>query len=215
MMFFPCVLRCGSFAAIRRGGKGQSSELFGKVVRVTKEHKVANSAAISSALDLDRSLNMPRSCDKTRFNPEGHCWHMVLLHHHCRCMTVCDSVNERYFSMIHHIFDEDSTLPPHRIAQRLQLREAGVSCVGGLRDEALVLQLSEILTSPTLFKKNPLKRKRAEQSSSWRLQQLGAGSDDRAGRRHAGLRDPESLRSFFEASSRNAEDEIKQPFGDC
>ena len=203
--------RIGSLGAIKRNKKLETfGGVFGKLVRVVREHREILASAVSAALDHDPTLNEPRPADVTRLTPAGHLWHCVVVHHRSRATAVCDSANERYFSLIHQIFDEDSTLPPHRIAQRLLLREGGVACVGGSRDELLVGQVADVLAQE--FGKNPLlKRKRADNdNTSWCLGQLAVRSDARVGTRHAALREAGGADLSGLAASTDAQDEIRE-----
>lgn len=62
------------------------------------------------------NLNAPRESDITQRNAAGQCWHATVVHYHARCLMVCDATNERLFSIIHQLYDQDITVAPHRIA---------------------------------------------------------------------------------------------------
>lgn len=129
-------------------------------------------------------------------------WHAAMIHHRCKMLTICDSACERYFSLLHSIFDEDRSLAPHRMANRLLLREASVSCLGGARDEALIDQLAEILMSQ--FGKKPLKRHSDGKSVSWKMQELAAQSNVKAQNKQLSLFGDANLGSYFQGMGPDA-----------
>ena len=52
---------------------------------------------------------------------------------------------ERWFSLIHQIWDSGTRLSLDRVVNRLLLKDAGVTCAGGTRDEQLVQAISQVL----------------------------------------------------------------------
>ena len=124
--------RGGYWAAIKTNAKLKAiASFYGKMVRVVGVHTRVHLANVSASLDLEPHLDAPLQNDRTMRNPGGHVWHAAMIHHRCKMLTICDSACERYFSLLHSIFDEDRSLAPHRMANRLLLREASVSCLGG------------------------------------------------------------------------------------
>ena len=222
--------REGSFASVKipAGQKVTSvSSIYGKVVRVSSVDRVLSETSVSASLETDKSLNEPREADKSKRLPLGHVWHAVSVHHRARCSVICDAANERYFSMIHMIFDADTSLTPHRVANRLLLREAGVQCLGSVRDEALVHEVSVILQDQ--LHKNPLRRKRSSVTVSdtsgisstdvpFKVSKMLRESEARVGGRHSALRDNtdgaiplSELLQFQGPSEMAAEKQIHQP----
>ena len=142
----------GSFASVRASALPQSG-ISGKLVRVTRLSTCINTSKVAAFLDLNKHLLQPREEDKTRRNPGGHCWHAVFVHHCSRCCVGPDASLERWFSLIHMIWDSGSNLSPDRVVSRLFLRDAHVSCSGGARDEALIQSISHVLFNS--LKKRP------------------------------------------------------------
>ena len=93
--------------------------------------------------DLLHSCIVPRSCQESSMrNPGGHTWHAVSIIHRCRASAICDATCERLFSLVHLVYDADTSLPPDRVCNRLQLKEAGLACLGSQRDEAVIEELA-------------------------------------------------------------------------
>ena len=196
--------RGGYWVAIKTNTKLKAiASFYGKMVRVVGVHTRVHLANVSASLDLEPHLNAPLQSDRTMRNPGGHVWHPAMIHHRCKMLTICDSACERYyFSLLHSIFDEDRSLAPHRMANRLLLREASVSCLGGARDEALIDQLAEILMNQ--FGKKPLKRDSDGKSSSWKMQELTAQSNTKAQNKQLSLFGNANLGSYFQGMGPDA-----------
>ena len=195
--------RGGHWAAIKTNTKLKAiASFYGKMVRVVGVHTRVHLANVSASLDLEPHLNAPLQSDRTMRNPGGHVWHAAMIHHRCKMLTICDSACERYFSLLHSIFDEDRSLAPHRMANRLLLREASVSCLGGARDEALIDQLAEILMNQ--FGKKPLKRDSDGKSSSCKMQELTAQSNTKAQNKQLSLFGNANLGSYFQGMGPDA-----------
>ena len=195
--------RGGYWAAIKTNPKLKvTASFYGKMVRVVGVHTRVHLANVSASLDLEPQLNAPLQSERTMRNPGGHVWHEAMIHHRCKMLTICDSACERYFSLLHSIFDEDRSLAPHRMANRLLLREASVSCLGGARDEALIDQLAEILMSQ--FGKKPLKRHSDGKSVSWKMQELAAQSNVKAQNKQLSLFGDANLGSYFQGMGPDA-----------
>jgi hypothetical protein len=195
--------RGGYWAAIKTNPKLKvTASFYGKMVRVVGVHTRVHLANVSASLDLEPQLNAPLQSERTMRNPGGHVWHAAMIHHRCKMLTICDSACERYFSLLHSIFDEDRSLAPHRMANRLLLREASVSCLGGARDEALIDQLAEILMSQ--FGKKPLKRHSDGKSVSWKMQELAAQSNVKAQNKQLSLFGDANLGSYFQGMGPDA-----------
>ena len=75
----------------------------------------------------------------------------------CEMLLRPDAALERWFSIIHLVFDSGTKLAPDRVVNRLMLKEAGVSCTGGERDEHLISSLVQIFMQ-TLKKRPRLSR---------------------------------------------------------
>ena len=124
--------------------------------------------------------------------PGGHTWHAIAIHHRARCSGICDASNERIFSLCHGIFDADSGLSPHRVARRVVLKDAGVQCVGGSRDEFLVNEIAAVMRDQ--FSKSAVrKRKHKTQTLPFKVVKVLDNSEKAAGGRHKPLTDDVSL----------------------
>ena len=145
----------GSFGSVR--ASASPGLLWGKQVRVKSRILQVNPAKVARFLDCNRELLLPRREDITKRNAQGHCWHAVFVHHCARCCCGPDAALERWFSIIHLVFDSGTKLAPDRVVNRLMLKEAGVSCTGGERDEHLISSLVQIFMQ-TLKKRPRLSR---------------------------------------------------------
>ena len=177
--------QAGSFGSIMAQSKPDF--FWGKQVRVIGPILRPNAAKVAAFLDSDRKLLLPRVEAQTRRNAKGHCWHAVFVHHCSRCCVGPDAALERWFSLIHMVWDSATNLSPDRIVNRLLLKDAGISCVGGQRDEMFVATISNILM--TSLKKRPLltrqgraKRRRlgVPADRSFRTEALPAEADKKA-----------------------------------
>ena len=85
-------------------------------------------------------------------NRSTHCWHMVYLMSLCSCMNSQSCDCERVGSHLHQVEDGGTVRSPARVADRLRFKVSGVKGIGGLRDEALIRTLVQVLL---LAKKRP------------------------------------------------------------
>ena len=115
----------------------------------------ANAEAICAAIMLDKSLHIYTSLKSGKVT---HCWHIAVL----LCMSLstqsASSSCERIGSLLHNLEDGESRISAGRIADRLRLKVAGVEAIGGARDELLISNIVETLSS---FNKDPLIQKAA------------------------------------------------------
>ena len=113
----------------------------------------ANAEAIAAAIMLDKSLHI-----YTKSGKVTHCWHSAVLLCMCLSTQSASSSCERIGSLLHNLEDGESRISAGRIADRLRLKVAGVEAIGGARDELLISNIVETLSS---FNKDPLIQKAA------------------------------------------------------
>ena len=115
----------------------------------------ANAEAIAAAIMLDKSLHIYTSMKSGKVT---HCWHIAVLLCMCLSTQSASSSCERIGSLLHNLEDGESRISAGRIADRLRLKVAGVEAIGGARDELLISNIVETLSS---FNKDPLIQKAA------------------------------------------------------
>ena len=114
----------------------------GRYVFVVSVHDVVDISAVSGALDGDPAF---ATAVPFRGNVLSS-WHAVRVHHRCRAMAAAESSCERWGSQMHILFQSMRNCSPATMVDRLRLRAAGVQCVGGDRDEALIAEVSRVLS---------------------------------------------------------------------
>ena len=115
----------------------------------------ANAEAIAAAIMLDKSLHIYTSMKSGKVT---HCWRIAVLLCMCLSTQSASSSCERMGSLLHNLEDGESRISAGRIADRLRLKVAGVEAIGGARDELLISNIVETLSS---FNKDPLIQKAA------------------------------------------------------
>ncbi len=91
------------------------------------------------------------------------CWHAARAHHRCRLLFPPDSPCERIGSLMRLFWDQrQGRVPPSSVADRIYLAQAGVDCLGGVRDEMIVEEVVELLKNTSKYKMTSrAQRKRA------------------------------------------------------
>ena len=162
-----------------------------KLVRVIAEEIEVDISAVSAAVDMHAWF----SVGHRRGRPPL-CWHVARLHHRCRLLAPPDAACESIGSQMRWLWDQRmSSISPTVFADKVHLTSAGVSCLGGDRDETIVETILRMLETASQKKLTPFEGVRRK-STTKRLhvaQRLMRLKD--SGRNHIGVdeRDVEAL----------------------
>ena len=122
-----------------------------KLVRVIAEEIEVDISAVSAAVDMHAWF----SVGHRRGRPPL-CWHVARLHHRCRLLAPPDAACESIGSQMRWLWDQRmSSISPTVFADKVHLTSAGVSCLGGDRDETIVETILLMLEKASLKKLTP------------------------------------------------------------
>jgi hypothetical protein len=118
--------------------------------------------AFSVLVERDKSLLAPTSSG----SPTTHCYHAGRVTHRFRFLLPPETCCESNGSHIHIIHNDLAVASATRIAVRLHIKEAGLRCTGGARDECAVKEIALVLMRQLNMKPN------SSHMLSYRLRQL-------------------------------------------
>ena len=162
-----------------------------RLVRVIAEEIEVDISAVSAAVDIHAWF----SVGHRRGRPPL-CWHVARLHHRCRLLAPPDATCESIGSQIRWLWDQRmGSISPTVFADKVHLTSAGVSCLGGDRDETIVETILTMLETASHKKLTPFEgvRRRSTTKRSHVAERLMRLKD--SGRNHIGVdeRDVEAL----------------------
>lgn len=148
-----------------------------KLVRVIKDELAIDISAVSAAIDMHSWFSIGGGSG----SGSAVCWHAARLHHRCRLLAPPDTACEGIGSQIRWLWDQRmGKVSPTVFADKLRLTSAGVSCLGGGRDETIIERILHMLETGASKKLTPFHGARA------RLRRMRGGQ---AAQRLARLRD--------------------------
>ncbi|OLQ04571.1 hypothetical protein AK812_SmicGene12336 [Symbiodinium microadriaticum] len=158
------ILRPGHFCEVLRPRCIQ-----GRAVYVLSVEGHANAEAIAATVMLDKSYHLYTS---SKVGKTTHAWHIAFLLCLCVSTQSASSSCERIGSFLHNLEEGESRISAARIADRLRLKVAGVEAIGGERDELLVSNIVETISSsksPLIQKSAMAKRRKKGQDATGSL----------------------------------------------
>ncbi len=162
-----------------------------KLVRVIADEIEVDISAVSAAIDMHSWFSVGRRGGaQVRRGRQLLCWHAARLHHRCRLLAPPDAACESIGSQIRWLWDQRvGSISPTVFADKVHLTSAGVSCLGGDRDETIVESILRMLETASQKKLTPFEgARRASAAKSQRghvAQRLTRLKD--SGRSHTGV----------------------------
>ena len=115
----------------------------GKLVYVSRELFDLDCTAVSATVDADPYFSRDGPGQQGALG--GSAWHAVRVHHRCRPMGSPEAVCERVGSLMHQLHQASRNVDPGSLMDIVLLREAGASCIGSARDEAICVEVADML----------------------------------------------------------------------
>ena len=176
----------------------------GKLVHVSRELLDLDSTAVSAAVDADPYFSRDGPGQQGALG--GSAWHAVRVHHRCRPTGSPEAFGERVGSLTHQLHQASRNVDPGSLMDTVLLREAGVSCIGSARDEAICVEVADMLFE---IGTRPLINTRRHRGRREALGILDSGSASESPRRFGG--DRKSLAAAVKKRRREAQPELVNP----
>ena len=135
-----------------------------RLVRVIADETEVDISAVSAAIDMHSWFSVGRRGDvREQGGRQYLCWHVARLHHRSRLMAPPDAACESIGSQIRWLWDQrGGSISPTLFADKVHLAAAGVSCLGGDRDETIVECVLRMLEKGSLKKLTPFEGDRPD-----------------------------------------------------
>lgn len=123
---------------------GAVLSLKGRLVEVCQTLRIIDVASVAAALDQHSWFAVGARAEASADSSPGQAararsaWAAVRVHHRCRLLIAPDACCESVGSIVRSQWNPKRGLTPSQVADGVFLSQAGVSCVGSPRDEALV-----------------------------------------------------------------------------
>ena len=130
--------------------------LANAVVIVLEEERNLDVSKLSANFDMDPKWHSPSG-----MYPEG-CYHIVRFGHRLRFLCPPETPCESWGSLLHILFEDMRTSNHSRIRNCLFIKEAGLVCCGGARDEMIIGILADCMLEAG---KNPNVKKPASRTT--------------------------------------------------
>eukprot|EP00930_Biecheleria_cincta_P072868 TRINITY_DN6020_c0_g1_i1.p1 TRINITY_DN6020_c0_g1~~TRINITY_DN6020_c0_g1_i1.p1 ORF type:complete len:1338 (-),score=151.28 TRINITY_DN6020_c0_g1_i1:155-4168(-) len=161
--------RCGEYASVC------GTALSGKWVLIIACNRIVNSSKVAASIEL-----LPGLATDLDNNSRSHPWHAARVLSRARHLRAVETVNEKWGSSLHSLYDDVAGHSPARLVSRLVIREAGLAGAGGKTEEMFLRELAFILVHVQNIRPLHSRKRRRDGNTSFAVE-AEAGAHDLRG----------------------------------